>query len=250
MKVKYAIVKIPGLLKAIIYRFYSSLITFLIAYLFTGNIVAAVSIGLLESLVKVFSYYFFDEIWSFFTGVKSKPAVIWLTGLSGAGKTTIAKSLMEKLKKKSIVPVMLDGDEIRHAIRQQGFDEDSRKKHNLNVGYMSSLLEKQGNIVIVALVSPYDDIRNDVRKMCTNFIEVYISTALDVCISRDPKGLYKKAQAGEISDFTGISAPYFPPLNPELKIDTSALTVNECSNLILNFLRKHKSGKIPIQTAD
>ena len=133
---------------------------------------------------------------------------------------------------------MLDGDEIRHAIKQFGFDEDSRKKHNLNIGYISSLFEKQGNIVIVSLISPYDDIRNEIRKMCANFVEVYVATDLETCINRDPKGLYKKAQAGEIKDFTGISAPYFPPLNPEIIINTSNLTISECSNLILNFIKK------------
>lgn len=134
--------------------------------------------------------------------------------------------------------MLLDGDEIRNAIKQHGFDEDSRKKHNLNIGYISSLFEKQGNIVIVSLISPYDDIRNEIRKMCGNFVEVYIATDLETCINRDPKGLYKKAQAGEIKDFTGISAPYFPPLSPEITINTSKHSVNECSELILNFIKK------------
>lgn len=226
------------LFKSILYRIYSSLITFLISYLLTGKLVIAASIGFLDMGVKIFSYYLFDEIWYKITGYKVKPAVIWLTGLSGSGKTTVANDLIEKLKKKSIIPVLLDGDEIRHAIKQHGFDEDSRKKHNLNVGYISSLFEKQGNIVVVSLISPYDDIRNEIRKMCGNFVEVYVATDLETCISRDPKGLYKKAQAGEIKDFTGISAPYFPPLNPEITIDTSKLSVNDCSTLILNFIKK------------
>jgi adenylylsulfate kinase len=170
-------------------------------------------------------------------GYKIKSTVIWLTGLSGSGKTTIANDLVEKLKLKSIIPVLLDGDEIRHALQQHGFDEDSRKKHNLNIGYISSLLEKQGHVVIVSLISPYDDIRNEVRKMCSNFVEVYIATNLKTCISRDPKGLYKKAMQGEIKNFTGISAPYFPPLLPEITIDTLKMSLPECSNLILNFLK-------------
>ncbi len=226
------------LFKSIIYRLYSSFITFLISFLLTGSLFAAVSISLADTLVKIFSYYFFDRIWHRFNGFKVEPAVIWLTGLSGSGKTTIANSLMLKLKEKSIVPVILDGDEIRHAIKQHGFDEDSRKKHNLNVGYIASLFEKQGNVVIVSLISPYDDIRNDVRQMCVNFIEVYVATDIDTCISRDTKGLYKKAQSGEIKDFTGISAPYYPPLNPEIILDTTKMTVSDCSDLILNFIKK------------
>ncbi len=169
---------------------------------------------------------------------KITPSVIWLTGLSGAGKTTIANNLIEKLKQNFITPVLLDGDEIRQAIKQYGFDEESRKQHNLSIGYLSSLFEKQGNVVVVSLISPYDDIRNEVRKMCNNFIEVYVATDLETCIKRDPKGLYKKAQAGEIKDFTGISAPYYPPYNPEIKLDTSQLSVNQCSDIIINFLKK------------
>ncbi len=231
-------IKKSKLLKSFFYRIYSSIITFLIAYFLTGNLAASISIGVLDSVFKIASYYLFDEIWTNIIGFKAKPTVIWLTGLSGSGKTTIAYSLMEKLKKKSVIPVLLDGDEIRQAIRQTGFDEDSRKKHNRNVGYIASLFEKQGNIVIVSLISPYDDTRKEVRAMCSNFIEVYVATDLDVCIQRDKKGLYKKALTGELKFFTGISAPYHPPINPEIKIDTSKMTVSECSDVIFRYMKK------------
>jgi adenylylsulfate kinase len=165
------------------------------------------------------------------------PSVIFLTGLSGAGKTTIAKALQDKLIKKGIVPLMLDGDEIRKAIQLTTFDEESRKKHNLNVGELASSLEAQGNIVIVALIAPYDDIRDKIRKMCKCFIEVYVATDIKVCMQRDPKGLYKKAIKGEIKDFTGISAPYFPPVNPEVIIDTAVLSVKDCTDKIFTVLK-------------
>ena len=174
-----------------------------------------------------------------FNGLKSTPTVIFLTGLSGAGKTTVAKALQQKLKSKDIVPVVLDGEEIRNA-NLTGFDEESRKKHNLNVGCMAALSEAQGNIVIVTLIAPYADIRNQIRKMCKHFIEVYVSTDLKVCMDRDPKGLYAKAIRGEIKDFTGISAPYFPPLNPEVMIDTAILSVQECTDKIFNALKKER----------
>lgn len=134
--------------------------------------------------------------------------------------------------------MMLDGDEIRNVIKLTGFDEDSRKKHNLNVGYMASLLEAQGSIVIVSLISPYDDIRNKIREMCKNFIEVYVSTDIKVCMERDSKGLYAKAIKGEIKDFTGISAPYFPPQHPEVTVDTGALSIRECVNKIYSAFKK------------
>lgn len=226
------------LLKSILYRIYSSVITFIISYVLTGNLVASISIGVLDSLIKILSYYVFEGVWNRIVGIQQKPAVIWLTGLSGAGKTTIAKALQQKLKAVSITPVLLDGDEIRQAIKQNGFDEDSRKKHNLNVGYIASLFEQQGNIVIVSLISPYDDIRDEIRLMCNRFFEVYVSTNLEVCIQRDPKGLYKKAANGEIKEFTGISAPYYPPKNPEIIIDTYKLSVEQAVDSILKMYKK------------
>ncbi len=222
------------------YRCYSSSITICVAYYLTGNAKAAFSIGILDSVFKIFSYYLFDTVWHRIVGFKAKPAVIWLTGLSGAGKTTIANNLMEKFKSKSVVPVMLDGDEIRQAIRQTGFDRESRKKHNLNVGFIASLFEKQGNIVIVALISPYEDVRNEIRKMCTNFIEVHVSTELNVCIERDVKGLYKRAIAGELINFTGISDTYDVPSNAEVVIDTAQLSTEECATKIFNYYRRRK----------
>ncbi|NOT50051.1 MAG: adenylyl-sulfate kinase [Chitinophagaceae bacterium] len=231
-------IKKQQLLKAISYRLYSSVITFLISYLFTGNLVVSLSIGLVDSVVKIFSYYAFDEIWAALTGFKVQPAVVFLTGLSGSGKTTIARDVIEKLKKKGQAPILLDGDEIRNAIKLTGFDEESRKRHNLNVGYMASLLEGQGKIVIVSLISPYDDIRQQIRGMCKKFIEVYVNTDIKVCMERDPKGMYKKALAGEIKDFTGVSAPYYPPQDPEIILDTATMNIKECTTKIINTLKK------------
>lgn len=165
------------------------------------------------------------------------PAVIWLTGLSGAGKTTIALALQQVLQQNGIAPVLLDGDEIRKAIQLTSFDEASRKQHNLKVGEMASALEAENKIVIVALISPYAEIRNKVRQQCKRFVEVYVATDINTCIERDPKGLYKKAISGEIKDFTGISAPYFPPEHPELIIDTTQLSPAAGAQQILAILK-------------
>lgn len=164
------------------------------------------------------------------------PCVVFLTGLSGAGKTTIAEAVAARLREKNIYPVLLDGDEIRKKIQLTGFDEATRKKHNLDVGRMAAEAEAEGNIVIVALISPYADTRNEIRKMCSRFIEVYVSTSISVCIRRDPRGLYKKALAGELKDFTGISAPYFPPANPELIFDTDLLSAADCASVIITTI--------------
>lgn len=224
--------------KSISYRVYSYVITAVIAYVFTRNIWASLSIGFLDSIVKIFSYQFFEELWNKLVGIKSKPCVIWLTGYSGAGKTTIANDLMRKFKSKGIYPVLLDGDEIRNVVRQFGFDETSRRNHNLNVGYIAALFEKQGNIVIVSLISPYHDTRDEIRNLCKHFIEVHVATDLQVCIERDTKGLYKKAISGEVKNFTGVSAPYYPPDKPEVYIDTVNQDVSASSDLILAYYKK------------
>lgn len=166
------------------------------------------------------------------------PAVIWLTGFSGAGKTTIAGELRKLLRQSGLEPVLLDGDEIRNLIKHTGFDEQSRKQHNRQTGLIAALMEKQGQIVIVALISPYADVRNEIRAMCRNFIEVHVATDIDTCIQRDPKGLYKKALNAEIQDFTGISAPYEAPEQPELRINTVGIQAAECAGIILRFLQE------------
>lgn len=171
-----------------------------------------------------------------------KPAVIWLTGLSCAGKTTIAGCLNELFRKSEINPVLLDGDEIRKKLNVRNYDEESRKKHNLYVGFLASILEKEGKVVIVSLISPYSEIRDEVRNMCISFIEVYVSTRLEVCIQRDVKGQYAKAIKGEIRDFTGISAPYFPPENPEVIVDNGTASFRECSEAIFRFYIQRYAG--------
>jgi adenylylsulfate kinase len=165
-----------------------------------------------------------------------KPCIVFLTGLSGAGKTTIAQALTIELKKKKQLPILLDGDEVRAAIQLTSFDEGARKQHNRSVGALAALLEAQGHIVIVALIAPYSDIRNEIRKASQRFFEVYVSTDIDVCIQRDPKGLYKKALTGEITNFTGISAPYEPPVNAEVTTNTALHSLQESVLLILNAI--------------
>lgn len=158
--------------------------------------------------------------------------VIWFTGLSGAGKTTIANALFQDLKQSQNNVILLDGDVIRSLFQNFGFDETARKKHNISVGEFAALLEEQGHWVIVAMISPYADTREIIRNKCTNFIEVYVSTSLQICQERDPKGLYKKAVSGELKDFTGISSPYFAPLQAEVVIDTANTSIKKAIDLI------------------
>lgn len=227
------------LIKSLIYRPYSEFVTFLIAFAITGQLHLSIKIGIADLILKIFSYYFFDLFWNKFVKSNYPPCVIWLTGLSGAGKTTIARDIQTKLTSNGTPVMLLDGDEIREIFNQTGFDKKSRDENVKNVGRIAAFLQRRGTVAVVSMISPYRDVRNECRKMATNFIEVHVSTPLDVCESRDVKGLYKKVRSGEIKSFTGIhdDAPYEAPINPELTIDTTKMKLEDCSFILLNELK-------------
>ena len=229
-----------NMIKSIVYRIYSFVVTFLIAFVVTGDIKLSITLGLVENVLKIATYYWFDVIWDKFTNKKYSNSVIWLTGLSGSGKTTIAKSLLDKLKKEGKSAMILDGDEIRDIFKNTGFDKEARIKHNQDVGKMAVYLQSQGIIPIVSLISPYAEARDYVRSISNGFLEVYINTSIEECEKRDVKGLYKKVREGVIKDFTGIheSSPYEIPKKPELILETVKLNVDECVNEILKYIKK------------
>jgi len=158
---------------------------------------------------------------------------VWLTGLSGAGKTTIAEKLAEIFRPTRHIELM-DGDEIRKGLsRDLGFSKEDRNEHNRRVIFCSKLLSRNGVIVVVALISPYRETRAYAKDTIPNTFEVYVKAPLEICIQRDPKGLYQKAMAGEIKNFTGIDDPYEEPLEPELVVETDKETVEESVTKII-----------------
>ncbi len=158
---------------------------------------------------------------------------IWLTGLSGSGKTTISEKLIEHFKETRFIEAM-DGDEIRKGLSKDlGFSKEDRNEHNHRVIFCTKLLARNGVIVNVALISPYRETRAYAKSEIPNMMEVFVKAPLDVCIERDPKGLYKKAIAGEIKQFTGISDPYEEPLEPDLVVETDKETPEESVSKIL-----------------
>jgi adenylylsulfate kinase len=162
--------------------------------------------------------------------------VIWLTGLSASGKTTIGNALAENLKALGNKVEHLDGDLVRKMFPGTGFTREERDRHIKRIGYLAAMLEKHEVTVVASFISPYREAREFVRSQCSNFIEVYVSTPLEECERRDPKGLYKKARKGDILNFTGISDPYEPPENPEIDIDTTGISVEDAVNRILAYL--------------
>lgn len=168
---------------------------------------------------------------------RSSGFTCWLTGLSGAGKSTIATKIANSLNQIPIPCEYLDGDIIRTNLSKGlGFSREDRDINVLRVGFVCNLLNKHGVSTVVAMISPYRQTREELRRSIPNFVEVHVETPLEVCIQRDPKGLYKKALSNEISDFTGISSPYEVPENPELTLKTHKEGVDQCVKRVLNHL--------------
>lgn len=164
-------------------------------------------------------------------------AVIWLTGLSGAGKTTIADALVPRLRELGRRVEVLDGDVVRtHLSKGLGFSREDRDTNIARIAFVAHLLARNGTFVLVAAISPFRQARDEARKTIGDFIEVHVAPPLQTCIDRDVKGLYKKAIAGEIKQFTGVSDPYEAPLAPEVVVDTSQVSVGDAVEAILDVL--------------
>ena len=161
--------------------------------------------------------------------------VLWMTGLPCSGKTTIARKLQEVYPKLAL----LDGDELREWLSPKDFSRDGRNEHNRRVAHLTKLLLKHDVSVLVSLISPFNENREDARKIIgdSKFIEIYIKCSLSVCEERDVKGMYKKARLNEISNFTGVNDDYDIPDNPDLIINTETCSLDECVSKILNFLK-------------
>lgn len=172
-----------------------------------------------------------------------KGIILWFTGLSASGKSTLAHAIEEKLFESGHLSYVLDGDNIRHGLNKNlGFSPEDREENIRRIGEVSKLFCDVGVIAMTAFISPYRSDRDNARNLAEKgkFIEIYVKVPLEVAEKRDPKGLYKKARAGEIKEFTGIDAPYEEPLNPELVIDTSKYSLLESTSIVIDFLRDKK----------
>lgn len=173
---------------------------------------------------------------------QQKPVLLWFTGLSGSGKSTIAGALEHALFERGQRTYLLDGDNVRHGLNHDlGFSNEDRVENIRRIGEVAKLMVDAGLIVLAAFVSPFRADRALVRGLLAEgeFIEIHVDTPLAVCESRDPKGLYKKARAGEIKHFTGIDSAYEPPQEPEILLNTGENTIDECVAQILAYLNTH-----------
>lgn len=172
----------------------------------------------------------------------SRGCVVWLTGLSGSGKSTVSRRVEQLLLERRVNAYVLDGDNVRFGLnRDLGFSPEHRVENIRRVGEVAKLFADAAVIAVTAFISPYRQDRDQVRALLNpgEFIEVFIDTPLEECEARDPKGLYKKARAGQIPEFTGISAPYEVPLSPELVVPTAGRSVDECATDVVDYLRAH-----------
>ncbi|GKV65046.1 MULTISPECIES: adenylyl-sulfate kinase [unclassified Sporosarcina] len=170
-------------------------------------------------------------------------AVLYFTGLSGSGKSTIANAAARKLHDLGANTYVLDGDNVRHGLNSDlGFSDEARKENIRRIGEVAKLFIDSGQLVFTAFISPFQEDRDSVRRLveADEFVEVYISCPLEACEERDPKGLYEKARAGVIPEFTGISSPYEAPVQPELVLETDRFTIDECVEQLISYLRKNK----------
>jgi adenylyl-sulfate kinase len=171
--------------------------------------------------------------------MQHKGFTLWFTGLSGAGKSTISEQIFERLKTSGAKVELLDGDVVRtHLSKGLGFSKEDRDTNVRRIGFVSELLSRNGVIALVAAISPYREVREEIRGRIGNFVEIYVHCPIEVLAKRDVKGLYKKALAGEIPGFTGVSDPYEPPLRPEVTIDSSREAVDDSVEKVWTKLRE------------
>ncbi len=232
--------KTRSVLKAVSWRVWATLTTIALVFLFTGRWKIAAAIGGVEVIAKLILYFIHERVWDRIKWGKRQfsPFVLWFTGLPSSGKSTLADEVAGQLQKKGLKLERLDGDKVREIFPKTGFSREDRNMHIRRIGFLCSILEKNGVCPIASFVSPYKESRDFVRNITQNFVEIYVATPLEECEKRDVKGLYKKARAGQIKQFTGIDDPYEPPSNPELTIETQRETVKDSARRVMNYLKQ------------
>ena len=219
----YKEIKTRSIIKTLSWRFIATATTVILVLIMTGRMDIAFTVGGFEVFLKMLFYFLHERSWDKIRWGRHeiKPFVVWITGLSGAGKTTVAKKVAEELKKLGIKHEHLDGETMRDLLPDTGFSKHEVNEHIKRVGLLASRLENVGVFVVASFISPYQESREFVRKICQNYIEVYLSTPIEICESRENNNLYRRARAGDIKNFPGVDVLYETPHKPDLNIDTT-----------------------------
>jgi len=233
--------KARSIVKTISWRILATVTTVSLVYIFIGDTTIAFTVGGIEIFLKMLVYFIHERVWDKlkFGRHEIQPFVVWITGLARSGKSEIGKEVAKLLKEKDLKVEHFDGHSVRDLFPQTGFTKHEVNQHIKRVGYLASKLENQGVFVVASFLSPYEESREFVKKTSKNFIEVHVSTPVEVCEANDDKGVYAKARKGELQNFPGINVEYEVPKNPTLVIDTSNISNKEAANKIFNYLIKY-----------
>jgi len=223
--------------KAITWRLLATGALGLAVFIISGNLAFALGIGGIDMAIKLLLYIVHERVWNQIHWGLQKGQILWFTGLPASGKTTLSLLLQERLKKYNRNIVILDGDVVRKTFPEAGFSREDRNEHVKRVGYIAELFAERGFIVVCSFISPFDESRQVVRNLFENFKLIYLKCPVDTCIKRDPKGLYKRAIAGELENFTGISQEYEEPTDADIIVNTDEKSVEESVNQILSKIR-------------
>ena len=230
-----------SIVKGISWRLVATTTTVIIVYLFFGRLDLAIMAGLIETILKVALYWGHERVWHKLRWGKEKiePFNLWFTGLPLSGKTTIADMVFKELEKLQIPLERLDSKDIRTLIPNIGFSRDDRNKHMKRIGFLIKTLQNNSISTVASFVSPYRESRKAIRELVKNNIIVYVKADIDSCKARDYKGVYAKAEAGELQNFSGVNDVYEEPQYAEIVIDTDKLSIEESVEIIIKYVKEN-----------
>lgn len=235
----YIETKRRSLVKGISWRFFATITTIIIVYLFFRRLDLAVLAGVLETVAKILLYFIHERAWNKikFGKERIEPFNLWFTGLPLSGKTTIADTVYEELKKLDFPVERIDSKDIRELIPDIGYSREDRNRHLQRVSYLIKTLQNNHVSSVASFVSPYADSRDNIRKLTKNYIEVYIKADIESCKKRDYKGVYERAIKGNLENFTGISDIYEEPENADIVIDTDSESIDDAAKRIFKYVK-------------
>lgn len=237
----YRETNIRSIAKGFSWRLFATTTTVIIVYIFFGRLDLAIAAGIIETISKVLLYYAHEKIWQRVRWGKKKiePFNLWFTGLPMSGKSTIADLVFEKLKKYQIPMERIDSKDIRELIPDIGYTRDDRNRHMHRIGHLIKTLQNNSISTVASFVSPYRESRKAIREMVKNNVVVYVKADIEICKTRDYKGVYVKALSGELQNFSGVNDVYEEPQHAEIIIDTEIQSAEDAAELIVQYLKKN-----------